>query len=390
MMQSVNPLRLSMLLACLAYALTGECRTPVPCPERSPAPACADKSLSILPRIGLLNQTTRETTRPMVMHGAGGDRHEIGLFTEWQSEFLANGKHRDLIIAQADSVLNAPWCDYAAMTQPFWKTPKGKYSLAFTHTPNLFFIPYLLTRDKKYIAPMECQYETFHQVFPPHDIEGAPLPWVTGRDLAWQLRNLGELAYLQKLGVTKKKIYVEALELTRRKLIANMSKPIEKEFHVLGKNQFSNSDLWSGWFEGFIGQTINHIVQLGFDDWLPIAQWHFQHLLWRCGGKWPMKACDNDHVIPNGTWEATDPFNETRMPIYRTLPNDQLAPIKVGDQFMTYDDRAQNARGWAALAASNCIPGARELAEKLQGLIDRRGGERWYKFHFEVMPCDTR
>ena len=96
---------------------------------------------SLLPEIAALTQHTPVYDRPIIVDGRPGDREEIGLFTEWQSELLATGRNRDLIIQQADSMLDAPWCDYDAMKMPPWKG--GKYAVSFSHLPNLYFLPYL-------------------------------------------------------------------------------------------------------------------------------------------------------------------------------------------------------------------------------------------------------
>jgi hypothetical protein len=161
-----------------------------------------------------------------------------------------------------------------------------------------------------------------------------------------------------------------------------MQRPIEAEFHVLGENQLSGADQWSAWFEGFIGMAVNHAINLGFDEWKPVAEWHFRHLEWRCGGKWPIKACDNDHVsvAPHGTWADTPPYDPERMACYLAAPSDELMPSKCDGVYMTYDDRAQIARSWAAMAAINGVRGASQMYLKLDGLVQRRGGVSWFKY----------
>ena len=337
-----------------------------------------------LPSIGVLHQMTRTYERIPLVDSRGGDREEIGLITEWQAEFLATGRNRDLIIEQADVWLGAPWCDFETMRAPYWKD--GQYSLSFSHTPNLFFLPYLITGNKKYVAPMECQYRIYHEWLQREPV-GEPMGWLTGRDMAWQLRNLGQLAFIEQRGDTEEKFYVDALERTRVKINERMSLPYESEFHVLGENQLSNADQWSGWFESFIGVTINHIINLGFDEWLPVAQWHFRHLEMRCGGKWSFKACDNDHVSlkAGATWANTHPYDIDRQSCYDAAPADELMPFKCGNVFMTFADRAQNARSWAAMAAANGIVGAQELYNRLDEQILKRGGTKWFKYNM-VFP----
>lgn len=350
--------------------------------------------VEVLPSIEPLQQLTPVHDRPVILDGRPGDREEIGLFTEWQSEFLATGRNRDLIIEQADSLLDAPWCDYDAMKTVPWKG--GKYAVSFSHLPNLFFLPYLLTGDRKYVAPMECVYRILQEwpqksrgsaTIPALGVDGKrPMFWLTGRDYAWSLRNLAQLAYIEKRGDTREAIYIQALENTRQAALQRMHNPIESEFHVLGENQLAAANQWSGWFEGFIGMSVNHAINLGFKEWKPVAEWHFKHLQWRCGEKWPIKACDSDHVDvqPGGTWENTPQYNAERMQCYLAAPDDALMPTKCGNVFMTYDDRAQIARSWAAMAAANGIAGAAGMYAELDEQVRRRGGARWFKY--SILP----
>lgn len=269
---------------------------------------------------------------------------------------------------------------------------RSGYGLEFSHTPDLFYLPYLLTGDPVMLRRMERidQYFRQYRHFTPEQaINGQ-----TGRELAWQLRNLFRLAYFQQRGLTEKTHYVASLNATRDRLLKTIQSPnAETEmFRALNWNTvYSGSYGFTSWQQSFIGQVINHGIQMGFADWLPIAQYHFEHLLRRCGDRWPLKACDNDHVFfanymqgdtdwaavkafaKKADWAVVTPYMPSKMPGFVDYPADELLPVNTG---YTYANRAQYAYGWAALAAKNGIDGAKALAEKIREAITRRG-DRW-------------
>jgi hypothetical protein len=324
---------------------------------------------------------------PVNMTGAGGERPEIGLLMEPQAALIATGDAKlqaDVIaIAQGDE----PWDDYSLIT-------KAPYSLEFAHTPNLFYLPYLLTGDPEMLRRMELIYSHYKKW------RSQPLDSrvnaMTGREFAWQIRNLAHLAMFQKQGLTENTYYITALDKTRDYLLNTIANPNHEteEFRVISWNTvYSGSYGFTGWMQSFIGQTINHMIQIGFTDWLPIAEWHLEHLKRRCGERWPLKGCDNDHVFfanymtgdknwttvrafaGTTTWETITPYPAYKVnkPEYINQPDDELLPHGTG---FTYANRAQYAYGWAALAAKNGIAGAQALADKLKAAITKRG-DRW-------------
>jgi len=340
-------------------------------------------SLGVLPIIAVLSKRTEVSGKPPVVHGAVGGREEIGLFTEWQSEFLATGRLKDHIIWQADSWLDAPWCDLKSITLKSYAG--GEYSLSFAHTPNLFFLPYLLTKDKKYIAPMECQWKIYQEWRNRQPLDGA-IRNITGRDLAWQLRNLAELAYLQKAGVTQRQYYSAALQATLEKLWADTERWPNKGFNVLAVHEVTKGNrYWSGWIEDYLHLTLNHILQLGFKEWRPLVEWHFQHFIGRCGGEWALKYCTNDHVFrPGDGWHDTLPYEKKRIDALASWPDNKLPTNRVNGIHITYSNRAESVRGAVAIAASNGIKGAVELEKVLSDQLEKLGGRRLFKFNFEA------
>ena len=342
----------------------------------------------------------------LTLDSSPGDRHEVGLFTEWASECIATGRACDHVVAQADHLLDAPWCDLVGIYKRKWAG--GEYGLSFEHTPNAYFLPYLLTNDPKYIKPMECQWKT-RQELGYRGINEAH-HWLNGRDLAWVLRNLGELAYLEREGLitssvlndpdmpyrdSGKKIetsiasqkanpnpnlYQDALEATRLRIIERIT-PDQEEFRSLSWR----GDGFNAWMEAFIGMTINHLIQLGFEEWRPLAEWHFQHLINRCGEKWPMKYCSADYVrdLTGKTWAEAQAFTPLRMEAISDYPDDKMTPNVINGQRLTYGIRRSYLLAWAKIARQNNVSGASELVQKMQPLTEEMGDKVYHKANFQ-------
>lgn len=360
---------------------------------------------NILPRY---NDYDGESNRTLLLtlDSSPGDRHDIGLFTEWASECIATGRACDHVIAQADNLLEAPWCDLVEIYRRKWAG--GEYGLSFEHTPNAYFLPYLLTGDPKYIKPMECQWKT-RQELGYRAIDG-PHHWLNGRDLAWVLRNLGELAYLEREGkITNSalldpsivnrdetstfvrsfeahqsnpnpRIYQDALEATRLRILSLIT-PTQEEFRSLSWR----ANGFNAWMEAFLGLTINHLVQLGFEEWRPMAEWHFQHLIDRCGGKWPMKYCSADYVkdLEGKTWEETPAFSESRLAALADYPDDKMTPNVRSGVRITFGIRRGYLLAWAKIARQNNIPGASELVAKIEPLMEEHNDTTYHKVNLQ-------
>lgn len=302
---------------------------------------------------------------------------EIGLFSAWDARCIADRSACDLALELADNTLeHYQFDDIEGIARPYWicsKTPEDDYcgNLSFSHYPNLFFLPYLLTGDKKYIKPQEDLWAAYQKLSKRKIDSG--IKHQNGRSLAWNFRTLAQLAWLQKQGLTEGDFYIEALEKTRKQLLVDMENPYQAGLHVLGTKINSGGRRWNGWMESYLGQVINYTVQLGFKEWQPIAEWHFEHLRARCGGEWPLKYCVSDHVTSGLTWSTTNAYSDQRMQALKDWPDGALPTYKVNGVVITYPIRAQNARAWAAMAAKNGIEGASELYEKLDAAITKRG-----------------
>ncbi|MCA9340002.1 MAG: hypothetical protein KDA17_03780, partial [Candidatus Saccharibacteria bacterium] len=447
---------------------------------------------NVYPQITDLSPQTTPESIPLIIDGRSGDRPEIGLFTEWQSEFFVTGAHAQHILDQADDRLDEPWCDMAKMTAKPWAPVEGYAgNVSFSHQPNAFFVPYLETGDVKYVVPMECTWQIYQEFR--QKLQYAAMMHYTGRDGAWMLRNLGELAYIEKLGdtlaadhtqenavlsaiynFTRARVWDDAdalpstdianevkqlgqdiydnyvngvaygsmnldaieadiqtyidtlpvgwnrsaiqaakdhiaamragvsfpyyqtiLKHTLYKYMLDTVQPVQRGFNAIGVRQFG-TPTWTGWMESFNGQVIYHIVDLmqaagdsaEEANWLTLAEWHFQHLIARCGGTVGMIYCDNDHVSPVTDWSDTNLYSQERLDQLVGEPVTELPPKYKNGVWITYDDRIDNARTWAAMAAENGTPGAQALYDSIQAAIVTRdgagGATNWYKYSIEV------
>ena len=357
---------------------------------------------AILPDIKNLGTATARRSSPLKISGDGGDREEIGLFTEWQSEWIAKRKDstvsqqeiealQQYIIGQADQILDYPWGNYEEIGIPLWKG--GKYALSFSHMPNAFFIPFLLTKDEKYIQPMRdlwLIYQKHRQLCSAEPCTKG-MKWITGRGLAWNLRNLAQLAFLEKHGFIPDSgnQYRTALENTRQEILSRLNDPYESEFHALGLTHWT-TPTFTGWMESFIATVFAYTVNLGFDEWTSIASWHTQHFVERCGGKWAMKYCDPDHVAlaDNGTalnWSQVKPATDARMAALADWPDNVLADQVVNGVRITYSDRFDNALSGVAAYCNIGINQActlrDELVEQRQLRVNRTAQDaKYYKY----------
>jgi hypothetical protein len=340
------------------------------------------QKLGLLPRYRSTGTTVAPDTN-IDWRGTTGERGEIGLLPEQHAAFIAG--QANLL----DSILETA------------KTPPPAH-ISHSHKPNLYWLPYLMTGDTQYVRNMEATYKQ-HRDWHQSAYDSGFDHKCRSRELAWSLRDLAQLTYLQKLGLTQKTYYIPAFNKTRARYLQT-TKTTDVKYQTWNVLEFDRISGWkrygwSGWMESMVGQVLNQIVAMGFTDWLPIAEWHFLHLLKRSGDKWPFKAVDNDHVkfvrYPvcerAKDWssilactEKSDWVNVTAYPPslqekseYQALPNDKLISLsKVGGVTYTYWVRAQYAYGWAALACDNGIPRACIKRDQLHAAIKLRG-DRW-------------
>lgn len=304
-----------------------------------------------------------------------GERGEIGLLPEDHATFLSG--QTDLLQGILEVALRPP-----------------PPHISHEHKPNLYWLPYLMTGDVRYVRNMEATWRQFKD-WRQKPYDSALDYYDMGRWLAWSLRDLAQLAFLQMLGVTEHRDYLPALNASRdRYLRIVLTDPMHQRWNVLAFNHVNDRSFgWTSWMESFVGQALAHTVRLGFEDWLPIANFQFQNLLKRSGREWPFKAVDSDHIFfadfanpplsgkALQAWAATQTWRQIteytpslqRNPDYLALPDDRLIPVKVAGRWYTYVNRAQAAYAWAALAATIGIDGAREKRDQLAAAIRARG-----------------
>lgn len=344
--------------------------------------------LTALIQQGLLPNYQSGTRDAVVDHdinwgGAGGERGEIGLFPEDHAAYIAG---MPVSISEILAVADQPATE----------------NLSYGHFPNLYWLPYLMTGDSRYVERMEALYKTIaDKINRPYD--NLLYYGLDGRYLAWPLRLLGQLAYLEARGLTQAQYYSTSLQSIREHFLnhAMSGKPeyqANDTWRVLNFNSVTHESYgWTSWMESMVGQTLNTLVLMGFEEWRPVAEWQFEHLKKRTT-YWPLKAVDGDHVFffqhANGAitdwasakvwanshgWNDIHAYTDSRQfsPTYANWPDNKLfiADTSVDGRPSphTYRNRAQYAYGWAALAAANNLTDAQALADLLWDKINERG-----------------
>lgn len=332
--------------------------------------------------------------------GSAGERNEIGLVPEEYAAYIAtrDPRYRDHTLRLADLVPREDWRDKEVMTKAIWRG--GKWSIDYAHTPAYWYSALLETGDPWYAFPAEQIYR-WHHLWLHGQSEDAPEAFYAtpmehsynGRGYAWMMRNLARLARLQTLGLTRYSYYQDAMQANLDYMLANRVKnpdSLNQEWRVIGWNKGllkqNGHHSFTGWMESMIGQALGHIVQLGFKDWMPVAEWHLEQLA-RKIEYWGMKGIDHDHYyveerVPY-TYAGRNPYPETEMTeAFLKAPKDKLVDTNMrradGGRY-TYANRAQYAYGWAAIQSQAGVPGARELAEQIDAAITARGDVRDYK-----------
>ena len=299
---------------------------------------------------------------------------EIGLFTAWDARAIATGD-TDLLLSLTEATYeHYDWSDSVGLYRKPWsnEAKNGAYAgnLSSGHYPNVFFLPYLLTGKVEYVYAMETIYEGF-QKYRKKAITG-PIIHQSGRELAWNLRTLVQLAYLERQGRTTKQIYIVALEATRQHLLKAMQNPDNAALNVLGVK--INSHQCTAWMESYIHQVLNHCVNLGFLEWLPLVEWHFVHFWNRIYGEWNLRDSSGDHIAINvDGWNATKPYGAARMGALNLHSMNDLPPLIANGVRITYPIRDFNCLGAIAMSANNGIAEAEWLHWYLSDAIARRG-----------------
>lgn len=367
---------------------------PDPVPDPEPEPPTGDipfGDVKALQTLGLL-PVYRDVGKPVSVDrtiawtGQGGERGEIGHLPEDHSAFVAG--HTDLLPGILDVAKQVP--------------PDSR---DHAHHPNLYWLPFLMTGDVRYIRHMERGH-SLHMQWRNRPLGGSFGNKVSGRELAWNLRDLFQLAWAESQGYTEQTIYISALEANRQDLadaIGN-GRPENKTFHILRMNYvYWASYGFSCWMEAFLGMELCNGVRMGFSEWESIAKWHYEHLELRLAN-WGFKGADADHIFfekyddgeatdwasvyefaAKQDWDSITPYSAAAMadPDYAALPFDELVFLgnSAAGRRYTYQNRTHGLHQWATMAVG-IDDRAQATADALYHKISERGDIMDYRHAF--------
>ena len=335
--------------------------------------------------------------------GKGGERPEIGYLPEDHSAFVAGQTE---LLARILQVADQP-----------------PQSSDFAHHPNLYWLPFLMTGDIKYVRHMELQHKLF-MAWRRRPLGERFHSATSGRELAWNLRDLFQLVYLQDRGYTEGDTYRDTYEKTRDFQLSVISnpRPEVETFRVIMWNFTDHASYgWVGWMESFLGIVECRGIAMGFEDWRPLAKFHYENLELRIS-EWGWKGFDMDQAFawklhsaeigsmksakrpqyntPDYTslmrWGtniddplAMTPYQRRRFTDrqYLEWPDDKLVFLKSDSGlWYTYEDRAHDAYMWAASAAIIELDSrARNTASNIyQKIVER--GDTWEQRHAFLGP----
>lgn len=367
---------------------------PDPIPDPTPDPVPPEIPFGDVPALqsmGLLQEyfatKTVNVDTNIDWTSTAGERGEIGLIPEDHAAFLAG--QTELL----PTILEVA------------KQPPPDGHVAHSHKPNLYWLPYLMTGDPVYVANAEAVYKK-HRDWHQEAYDSAFTWKCVGRELAWSLRNLAQLAYLQNLGVTQEQYYIPAFNATRDYYLEVIQRENRyKNWHVLGFGAWTwDTHGFTGWTESMVGQALSQVVLMGFEDWRPITQWHYQHLKDRIN-KWAFKALDHNHVFfykypqcaeasdyPSmracmdiSTHENTPPYAPNKVAVYDQYPDDALIPYDA--TLGNHQPYALYAYGWAALAEKAGIDSG--LAKRIKDAINARNDQWGWDINNSYLIADS-
>jgi len=357
------------------------------------------QALGLLPLISHTRTVAADTNIDW-LSGGGGDRSELGLFPEDHSAVIAG--QVDILSEVLSVALNPP----------------PTTGIAWGHHPNLFWLPYMMTGDATYIAHLESIWPNYC-AWRGRTVNDCGFDRKeSGRYMAWPLRTLAMLTYLEDAGLTTQTYYRSALDASRDyylDLIASRARPWD-EFRVFGYIFTPYNMLgFVPWQEAFVGQVLNFMVLMGFDDWSPIAQWHYQGLLYQSGDRWDLNAFMGgqgqpgvqvrdycSHVTTEAEakacfvlmdWTTYTPFRSEAMPAYLSKPTGVIMPYD--PVLRNWDQYGRNGYAWAALAYNNGYDTTGrvfEIADAINARGDTFENKNSYDttgYNYDALPLNT-
>lgn len=354
---------------------------------------------TIAPNVFDLGIQTDISVVEVRLDDGAGTRNDIGLFTEWMSEWLAIYKNpakqtranqlRQFMIDQANHIKNYPWDDLTALEATNNPTQQGDGSVSgnYSHFPNIFFPAILLTDNdsdrQDFITAARGKYDTATEFFnnlptPPTDPNVNYWIDLQERGWAWALRELAQLAFLEREGIiTDSDLgntqYRTALTNNYNHLLAQILRNEVKGTYCFGTEIWRDMDgrndrasiQWriSHWQQAYVGQVIAYIIKLGFLEWINIANFNVQHWTTKLQ-EWDWWAFDGDYSYQSNTvlvYDALPPQDQDTFNWWQNTPfSDQVTD---GDNSNTRSNVLLNfdsPNGWPSnLIVDNLISGER-------------------------------
>jgi hypothetical protein len=253
--------------------------------------------------------------------GAGGDRPDIGLMTEFQADYLINGTSGALssLLAQGEACGTMPihWRDEhtGALVDVYEyptvaASPEGKPALPTappprvsgtrsvdrryilyesSHSPAAAFLPFVLTDDPYFLEELEAQgtfpiaVSNWHRVR--HHLPGLVYPGET-RSFAWSMRSLFQLGmvaperpprWLKSRAYWRRCI---ADNLAYARLFMKSPARVHRIFRA-----FTRSDMVSGWQDSFVAVSLGVAVWMGYEEWREFYRWFCAGVTKLCDGQ---------------------------------------------------------------------------------------------------------
>lgn len=323
--------------------------------------------LALMPDIPDLGTSSDITLAEIRLDGLGSERNELGLFDEWISELKAKSGNyprseeiRKFTIAQANSIKHLSWDDLAKLSNEKNPTTQGngKIETSYAHFPNRFFTAAMLTRLQSerdgFITCARNKLTSASAHF--NNPETSYWKDEQQRGWAWALREIAQLAYLEREGIltgtgtyyrdilTANKTHID-LVIARAECFDHAILP-EIWRTMYGGTDRTADNMWrrSGWQQSMIGMTIAYINKLGF-DWMNVAEFHWQH--WKLRrDNWGWESVDYDYavfdrVIP--IYDALSPAQQASFDWFGSLNRSEYITDGNGS---TDRDAALTAASW--------------------------------------------
>lgn len=229
---------------------------------------------------------------------ATGASNQIGPLPLWDTLYLVSGDTRayDAVVANGsaagsysihyrDQTTGMPVsiADYplATIQDSSLPTPVSGSGSPFiedqAHQPSIGFVAYLLTGDYYYLEEMQF-WTTWNFLFAsPGDCDWCYRQNEKGifgsqvRGQAWALRNLGQTAYLTPDTHPMKQYYVDRVGYNMAQVLSTFNQsPNMKNLGII--MTYDEAYQFAPWMDDFYTWAVGYLVELGFDDAVPVRE----------------------------------------------------------------------------------------------------------------------